>query len=380
MPKLDRPATIPMSGALCSTAKCITIREIHTDNEDSDLGLVKWSFEGRLPAKGNASEIWKDAKAKKELFKIESDIFGPVNCSWRLMLKADFSATEPPTHVSFYVSSVTDAIPRGRDQKLPRIFCWEQCSIHVGFTKLFTPADSKSEFWSMALHQTYGYTSALTLQFAETNLKSAPFLTCSITLAFHATPHSLDCLPPVDQYLEDNKLSDIALNVKTTEKSITIPAHRMVLAASSDFFRSKFDFDESAGSTSTAAPNQCDINDYSEPCIRAMLEFMYTRRIDQHMPENLDDKLQLIAACDFYQVSGMHQFVAPHILQNIAPDNAIQILATGYQFRAISDALAKGAAKYVKSNWTELGSIDAFSDSLTVDGVGDLLKYALKGK
>ncbi|KAJ3052864.1 hypothetical protein HK097_005525 [Rhizophlyctis rosea] len=268
MPKLDRPSTIPISGALGSTAKCITIHEVHTDAEDSDLGLVKWTYEGRIPAKGIASEIWKEAKEKKQLFKIESDTFGPSDCSWRVVLKADFSATEPLTHV---------------------------------------------------------------------------------------------------------------------ELPIAIPAHRTILAAGSDFFRSKFDFDEgSAVTTPTMATTgvsstRCDIKDFTEPCIRAVLEFIYTRRIDQHMPQLLDDKLQLIVASDFYQVSGMHEYVAPHVLQHIAFDNAIKILATGYRHRVMSDALAKGAGKYLKSKWMELALEKAFTGSLAVDGVGDLLKYAFEG-
>ena len=74
------PPIFPVTGALCSTAKNITIREEHAGSESSDIGLVAWTYEGGIPAKGNAQEAWKTAKEKKELFKIESHNFGPVDC------------------------------------------------------------------------------------------------------------------------------------------------------------------------------------------------------------------------------------------------------------------------------------------------------------
>ena len=120
------------------------------------------------------------------------------------------------------------------------------------------------------------------------------------------------------------------------------------------------------------------MNDFNESCIRAMLEFMYTLNIIHHMPANLNDKLQLIPICEFYQISGMHEIVAPLILQHVSPDYVIKILATGYKFRTMSDALAKGAGQYLKTNWTELATRKEFSGSLAVDGLADLLKYALE--
>ncbi|KAJ3050738.1 hypothetical protein HK097_008259 [Rhizophlyctis rosea] len=110
-----------------------------------------------------------------------------------------------------------------------------------------------------------------------------------------------------------------------------------------------------------------------------MLEFMYTQQITGHMPAQLSGKLKLTDVCEFYQVLGMHEYVARHVLQHISPESAIRILEVGYRCRAMSDALAKGAAKYLKDNWMELSAKAEFTNTLTMDGVGDLLKYALQG-
>ena len=170
----------------------------------------------------------------------------------------------------------------------------------------------------------------------------------------------------------NDKMSDMTLNVITTQTSI--PAHQMVLVVNSVFFRSKFDFDRNA-KVSTV---QFDVEDFNESCIRAMLEFMYTKNIARHMPTNLDDKLELIVMSDFYQIPRMHEVVAPLILKHISPGNVIKILATGYEFRSMSDVLAKRAGKWLRTNLAELSSKKKSSSSLAVDRLADLLKYALE--
>ena len=69
------PPIYPLTSALCSTAKNITIREEHTESETSDRSEVSWTYTGRIPASGIAREIWKDAKENKKLFRIETDSF-----------------------------------------------------------------------------------------------------------------------------------------------------------------------------------------------------------------------------------------------------------------------------------------------------------------
>ncbi|KAJ3051034.1 hypothetical protein HK097_007996 [Rhizophlyctis rosea] len=58
---------------------------------------------------------------------------------------------------------------------------------------------------------------------------------------------------------------------------VSIPAQKLVLAANSEFFRSKFDFEETAA---VAPPSQCIVEDFSETAVRLMLEFMYMRKIE----------------------------------------------------------------------------------------------------
>ncbi|KAJ3052079.1 Kelch-like protein 8 [Rhizophlyctis rosea] len=352
-----------MTGALCSRANRISIREVHTEATHSNLGLVTWTYEGRLPAEGNASDIWKQAKEKKQLFLIESDNLGPLDCSWKLSLKADFSKPKPPTHVAFRVAPVPSPLQTGK--KPDRFLRLGPRSICNGAQTLFSSPASDS-FWCLQYDDTLGILDALEISKTDTILQSTNFLTCTMSIEFPATPHGAHNpfpIPPISQYQTNNKLSDITLNIRTSHPPVTIPAHKMVLAANSAYFHSKFDFEERINQ-----PSECDIKDFTEPTIHAMLEFMYTRRIDDHMPQSLDSKLDLIAACEYYQVTGMHQFVAPHILQNIGPGNVIKILATGCKFRGASDALAKGAGKYLRDNWTELGAKEEFSSSLRRTG------------
>ncbi|KAJ3048223.1 hypothetical protein HK097_010757 [Rhizophlyctis rosea] len=365
---------MPMSGTLCSTAKHITIREVHTDTEISDLGLVTWTFEGCIPSNGNAAEAWQDARDNDKIFRIETDRFGPLDCSWMAYLEADFSEEERPTYVGLWIAPVI--ITTQSHQQPKRVFRLGKRSIRDGVHVLFKRT-ARETVRSLPFDEVVGVAKAIEVSELEDVFRSSTFLSCFISLEFHSTPYGVHTplpVPPIHKYLSNSKLSDVTLNITAGETPVPISAHRMVLAASSDFFRSKFDLEEHAGGS------KYDITDFTEPCIRAMLEFMYTQRIDQHMPEALDDKLQLIAASEYYQVSGMQQFVTPYILDHIAPDTVIRILGFGYKFRATSDALAKGAGKYLRDTWSELATKEKFSNSVAVDGIGDLLKYALQGK
>ncbi|KAJ3050448.1 hypothetical protein HK097_008607 [Rhizophlyctis rosea] len=349
--------------------------EGHKEAEDSDLGLVDWTYEGRIPAKGNATNLWKDAKEKEEVFEIETDSFGPLDCSWKLVMKADFSIAEPPTHVSFRVTAL-----RSNRQPSERHFCSGLWSISDGNHTLFTYPKGE-DVWSVKLQSTFGFDQALPTPQFETAIRSSTFLTCSVTLTVHTTPSGVHApFPPIDQYPRSDRYSDVNLELNLQPFSTTIPAHRNDLAASSEFFRSKFDFDQRSGALTTTPISKCTIEGFTEAGIRAMLEFMYTQQIASHMPTPLPGKLQLIPICEFFQVTCTHEHIAPHVLQHITPDTAIKISEVGYSYRTMSNSLAKGAGKYLKSNWMELLSQPAFIDSLTVDGLGDLLKYLLKGE
>ncbi|KAJ3038456.1 hypothetical protein HK097_003165 [Rhizophlyctis rosea] len=151
--------------------------------------------------------------------------------------------------------------------------------------------------------------------------------------------------PPNDRFLSKHQYSDVILELESLPISVIIPAHRLILPASSDFFRSKFDFDQRSRPFADNQPTKCIIEGFSESCARAMLEFMYTQQIVHHMPRFLNLKVQIISLCEVYQVSGMHEYIAPYILQHISPENAVKILETGHKFRAMSDALARGACE-----------------------------------
>ncbi|KAJ3047189.1 hypothetical protein HK097_000154 [Rhizophlyctis rosea] len=220
---------------------------------------------------------------------------------------------------------------------------------------------------------------AIELNYFESHLNVGPFI-CSATFEIDAAPPAPQPVNPlqhIEKYLFSDQMSDLVLHVKSGETTVSIPAHRLVLAASSEFFRSKFDFEKAAGS---ALPCQCTIEDFNEACIRAMLEFMYGRKFDK-MPASLDDRLQLIDIAEFYQISGMHELVACCILPDISADSALKILATGHRCRAMSDALAVGAARYLKANFTDLMLQESFRNSLwTDDGLGTLIKYAFEAE
>ncbi|KAJ3054559.1 hypothetical protein HK097_001443 [Rhizophlyctis rosea] len=377
---VENPSALSLTSALHSTAPSITISESHSNADRSKLGLLKWNFEGRVPAIGNAWKLWKEAKEKKQMFRIESDTFGPYDSPWKIELSADFSTTEAPTHLSVLSGPIrqVDEIPS--NQRPKAIYRIDSFSIRNNRTVLFAYTDSK--VWSVDVRDVnFGWREQITLSAAEDALKATPFLNCTISFAIDATPprtRPSTTLPPMEKYLFSTKLSDVTLDIEADgAPTISIPAHRLVLAASSDFFRSKFDFEISANSTATQTPSHCTIKDFEESCIRAMLEFMYTRKID-YLSVALEDRLQLIALCDFYQVSGLHQFVAKHILQRMMPETAMDILDCGYKHRAMSDELAKGAGRYLKANWMDFMEKETFRNTLQLDGAGDLIKYAFE--
>ncbi|KAJ3039212.1 Kelch-like protein 10 [Rhizophlyctis rosea] len=278
-----------------------------------------------------------------------------------------------------WVAPVASAIPSpGQSERIFRQGAW---CIRNGDITLFNKP-GRQAVRDVGLEDTWGFDYAFEIQNLDDPFLSSPFLTCSVSLAIQASrygsraPFALN-----DQYLISNKYSDVTLEIKGQMSSLTIPAHKTILAASSVFFRSKFDFDETSGVTGHTS--HCIIEGFSVPCIRAMLEFMYTRQIARYMPANLDWKLQLIPACEYFQVTGMHEYIAPYIFQHMGPENVVKILGMGYGYRMWSDVLAKGAASCLRSHWPELLSKEGFGDSLNVEGFGDwsvLAKYALQGE
>ncbi|KAJ3050674.1 hypothetical protein HK097_008327 [Rhizophlyctis rosea] len=363
MPKLDRLCALSTS-SLCSTARVINIREDHTHAESASSGRLKWTYEGRLPAKGNVQELWKEAKENKRNFRIETDDFGPSDCSWKIASEATFFGAEPPKQVAIWSVPTANAANciGNRVYRIKRIVIRDS-------SKILATAGAPDEVWSVFIGTEMGFPNKLTVQAFEELLQFNTYFTCTATLAIDTTPqgaHPCDPFPPMQNYLFNNKLSDIELHINFPKhQPVTIPAHRVVLATSSEFFRSQFDFEANAGSTT---PSHCNIGTFNEFSVRVMLEFMYTRKIN-FPPGTVTDLLQLIALCDFYQVKGMHEFVAKHILQRMTANNVTKIMVTGHKFRGLSDLLARKAGSYLMANWTDLMANEAFRKTLVEEDI-----------
>ncbi|KAJ3051680.1 hypothetical protein HK097_007286 [Rhizophlyctis rosea] len=383
----------------------------------------KKELEGRLPPVGDALAAWNGAKENRQKFYIESDTFGPSGCSWKVILTADFSQSEDPKHVKFYHSPASET---ENVDNAERVYRAQRIILrHIGTTlRTFN-----GQVWSIPFGGTVGWMEAIEVTAFETALAAEPYFTFSATFGIDATPldqRPVNPLRHIESYLFSPKMSDVIINIKSTkqtpptqrchlsesaeqarstershsserkpsteqnplteqaqsteqnqptERTVSIPAHRLVLAASSDFFRSKFDFEENAG---TSGPFECNIEGFNESCIRAMLEFMYAHNI-RNMPQKLDDRLQLIQIADFYQIPGLHELVARHILPRMTAGTAMKVMATGYRCRVMSHALAEGAGRYLKANWADLMSKETFRNSLLMDdGLGEMIKFAFE--
>ncbi|XP_014229747.1 speckle-type POZ protein B-like [Trichogramma pretiosum] len=146
------------------------------------------------------------------------------------------------------------------------------------------------------------------------------------------------------------KLSDVKLKVEEQE----IPAHKIVLAAVSPVFRTKFTHDMLENEE-----NFVKITDTTANVVIEMLRFIYTGQINAIETKTI---IELLAAADEYQIDSLKIKCSNILSADMSSENAVDILVAAHKYKVkhLEDEAIEFVTNHSQllSNYTKMKKID----------------------
>ncbi len=129
--------------------------------------------------------------------------------------------------------------------------------------------------------------------------------------------------------LFDANTSDFAIEVS----KVSIPTHKIILAAHSPVFKAMFDTHMTESAT-----NKIVITDFSEDTVRSLLRCLYDS--SALVTEAVRNGQQLLVMADKYDVQSVREEVETHLVRSLSAVNALDMLVFGdaYHFQNIKEA------------------------------------------
>lgn len=204
------------------------------------------------------------------------------------------------------------------------------------------------------------------------------------------TSHATELLSELQQLHKDRVLCDIVLmagikeqsdgDKNTEEEKCYVPAHRVILAASSNYFRAMFtSFQEKNCTTVT-------IQNVSHDALKAVVDYIYS---PSSLSVNEDNVQSLLSAASLLAVSGARAVCCNFMQQRLCADNALGVRSFA-EVNGCSE-LAATAQRFLDNHFEEVCAGDEFltldvkevcrllsSDTLTVKGEESVLEAALQ--
>ena len=149
------------------------------------------------------------------------------------------------------------------------------------------------------------------------------------TVNLPENPESETPLHMYEQFLGSKFLSDVSL---LTTDDVTVPAHRVFLAAHSDVFRTMFS-EHYTESTMTKIPVP-----FAAPVFQIVLRHIYTNRLDPIDLASIGAE-ELLHVVTFYQMDALKDHVELLLVQGISEDNLLEMmhLATRFSCPSLKD-------------------------------------------
>ena len=158
-----------------------------------------------------------------------------------------------------------------------------------------------------------------------------------------------------------NDLFDIVLTT-TTDVSVRISAHRIVLAAASPYFRAMFTIGMQESSESTV-----QVSDVDAGALRSLVDYAYTGRV--HVDKSNVESL--FSAAHLLQFSKVVEYCEDLLIELVEPSNCLNLARIAHQYHCLK--LGDVADRCVAFNIVELSLNDAEFQSLEADHLARIL-------
>ena len=173
--------------------------------------------------------------------------------------------------------------------------------------------------------------------------------------------------------LEDGTLTDVTLEC---DDGVTIPCHRVVLAAGSTVFKYLFSCNES----SEGASGNFKIEDFSSDVIKQVIAYLYNDFDKLATLASQDNLSPLLWAGVRYNISGLISICELFMIPGLTTDNAAEFLTDSYSYRL--PRLKRAATKFITENFVEVKKTQPWKDFTDnyPEAVLDILSFACKKK
>ncbi|KAJ3039440.1 hypothetical protein HDV00_012218 [Rhizophlyctis rosea] len=169
-------------------------------------------------------------------------------------------------------------------------------------------------------------------------------------------------------------LADVTLRVQpnpSRRARQNLPAHKVILASGSGYFRALFSTElpapapSSSSSSGESSRMVLNLTDISLGTVHSLLEFIYTNRLLKYPAQDLDARLELIRAAEYYQMEDLHIHVAEDIIkQDLSTSTVLKVLGEAIKYKGICSALLKDVKEYVKREWEVFMECEDFRQTL----------------
>lgn len=176
--------------------------------------------------------------------------------------------------------------------------------------------------------------------------------------------HYKNCCEEMAQLWRENRYCDVSLNVKDMSGDATIPAHKVVLAASIPYFKAMFECD-----MQEAREKSVTLHGIDPGAVRSLVEFAYTGQVlvtaetaqDLLMTANMFTLPDIVQFCSRFLAThitasnclGMREFARQqdiHGLRQAANDFATKNFTSVSKQEEFLDLSLEEATEFVKSN------------------------------
>ncbi|CAN8064190.1 unnamed protein product [Agarophyton chilense] len=154
--------------------------------------------------------------------------------------------------------------------------------------------------------------------------------------------------------------NDMFSDVKFVVEGKTIPAHKCILYARSEYFRSMFD-----SSMRETSASDIPIPDVSYEVFHGVLDYLYSGEV---RIRDGQIAVELLKAADMFRIEGLKNRCAERVEQGVTPENASFICQVADRHN--SSNLKNYCIAYIVQNFRHVIKTESFEDLMTQDAGG----------